>query len=225
MAELYLVRHGQAAFGTDNYDRLSPLGERQSRWLGEYFAERDLVFDRVYSGTLNRQRATVDAIVGGLGVRLAGEMLPELNEYDFAMLAQAYRGLSGARPPPPPGDHAAFYRLLKRALQAWAGNEIGTGLPETWQAFRDRTAAAVAKVRRSATKGERVLVVSSGGPIAAILGNVLALTDAQAIELNMQIYNTSVSRVYFNPQRIVLAAFNAVPHLDTPGRLDAITYG
>ncbi|HEX5612745.1 MAG TPA: phosphoglycerate mutase family protein, partial [Burkholderiales bacterium] len=47
MAELYLVRHAQASFGTEDYDRLSELGRRQARWLGEYFAERGMRFDRV----------------------------------------------------------------------------------------------------------------------------------------------------------------------------------
>ena len=40
MAELVLIRHGQASFGADDYDKLSDMGWRQSRWLGEYFAER-----------------------------------------------------------------------------------------------------------------------------------------------------------------------------------------
>ena len=31
MAELFLVRHAQAAFGTDDYDRLTELGHRQAR--------------------------------------------------------------------------------------------------------------------------------------------------------------------------------------------------
>lgn len=224
MAELYLVRHGQASFGSDNYDRLSPLGVRQSRWLGEYFAERDIGFDRVYAGTLQRQRATVDAIARGLGVPLVSEAHTGLDEYDFATLVQSYRRLSRSAAPPP-GDHAAYYRLLKRTLQAWASEKLDTELPESWQAFRDRTAAVVADIQSAAVKGERVLVVSSGGPIAAILGTVLELADAQAIELNMQLYNTSVSRFYFNTERIVLAAFNATPHLDVPGRFEAITYG
>ncbi len=34
MGTLYLVRHGQASFGSDDYDRLSPLGQRQSQRLG-----------------------------------------------------------------------------------------------------------------------------------------------------------------------------------------------
>lgn len=224
MAELFLVRHGQAAFGTDNYDCLSPLGERQSRWLGEYFAERNLGFDRVYSGTLQRQRATVDAIGEGLGVVLDAETKPDFDEYDFAALVTRYREVSGAAAPPA-GDHTAFYRLLKRALLAWAAGELGGDLRESWRDFRGRTAQAINGIQRGSAKGERVLAVSSGGPISAMLGTVLDLADAQAIELNLQLYNTSVSRLFFNDQRMVLAGFNAVPHLDTPARLDAITYG
>ena len=30
MSQLILVRHGQAAFLSDNYDQLSPLGEEQA---------------------------------------------------------------------------------------------------------------------------------------------------------------------------------------------------
>src|SRR5690606_40460973 len=40
MPLILLVRHAQASFGTDDYDRLSELGRQQARWLGEYFAAR-----------------------------------------------------------------------------------------------------------------------------------------------------------------------------------------
>ena len=40
MAEILMVRHGQAAFGTDDYDRLTEVGWEQSRLLGDYFARR-----------------------------------------------------------------------------------------------------------------------------------------------------------------------------------------
>ena len=36
MGTLYLVRHGQASFGADDYDQLSPLGQQQAVRLGEY---------------------------------------------------------------------------------------------------------------------------------------------------------------------------------------------
>ena len=67
MALLFLVRHGQASFGTAHYDRLSDLGRQQSRWLGEYFAERGLRFKRVVAGTLQRQQDTASEILTGMG--------------------------------------------------------------------------------------------------------------------------------------------------------------
>ena len=67
MAELYLVRHGQASFGAANYDQLSERGVQQSVWLGEYFAQRNLSFDRVICGTLRRHEQTVEAILRGMG--------------------------------------------------------------------------------------------------------------------------------------------------------------
>ena len=38
MATIYLVRHGQASFGKENYDQLSPRGWEQGRILGRWLA-------------------------------------------------------------------------------------------------------------------------------------------------------------------------------------------
>ena len=57
MSVIYLVRHGQASFGTDNYDQLSATGRQQVKLLGAYFAELGEPIDRIYSGALYRQRA------------------------------------------------------------------------------------------------------------------------------------------------------------------------
>ena len=50
MTRIVLVRHAQASFGTDDYDRLSPLGHQQAAWLAEYFKSHDLSFDRAIRG-------------------------------------------------------------------------------------------------------------------------------------------------------------------------------
>ena len=47
MSQVLLVRHGQASWGSDDYDVLSDLGERQSRMLGEALAARGVVPDLV----------------------------------------------------------------------------------------------------------------------------------------------------------------------------------
>ena len=48
MGTLYLVRHGQASFGADDYDVLSPLGHQQALRLGEDFAAKGMEIGRAH---------------------------------------------------------------------------------------------------------------------------------------------------------------------------------
>jgi broad specificity phosphatase PhoE len=222
MAELFVVRHGQASFGAEDYDRLSPLGERQGEWLGEYFAERGIAFDRVLAGSMRRQQSTAAAILRGLGASTACEELRGLDEYDFHAL---YRVASAEYPElqaPAAGSRAIYYAGLKRVLELWSEDRIGGALPETWTSFQRRVAAVREHIQ--GLGGRRVLVVSSGGIIAAIAQQVLQAPPATAIALNMQIRNTGVCHYYFNARSIRLASFNNLPHLDRPERLDSISY-
>jgi broad specificity phosphatase PhoE len=52
MTSLLLVRHGQAPYGSANYDLLSPLGERQSHRLGAWLTRQGLKFGGCWSGPL-----------------------------------------------------------------------------------------------------------------------------------------------------------------------------
>ena len=85
MGTLYLVRHGQASFGADDYDQLSDLGRRQSVRLGQYLRERygeGLRFNAVLTGTLRRQIGTWQGIAEGGGFDAPHVSWPGLNEYD-----------------------------------------------------------------------------------------------------------------------------------------------
>src|SRR4029453_8057845 len=91
MSTLYLVRHGQASFGTDNYDQLSATGRAQAQALGRYFAGLGERIDRIYSGSLQRQLQTAEVLVAELG---GGN--PEIgidaafNEYDSDVILQTF---------------------------------------------------------------------------------------------------------------------------------------
>src|SRR2546429_3014043 len=83
MGRLYLVRHAQAAFLSQNYDQLSALGEKQARLLGEYWAHRNVFFDRVCSGPAIRHRHTAQLV--SEAYRKAGRDFPPptiANEFD-----------------------------------------------------------------------------------------------------------------------------------------------
>ena len=69
-----------------------------------------------------------------------------------------------------------------------------------------------------------VLLVSSGGPIATAVGHVLGTSPETTIELNLRIRNSSVTEFAFTPKRHMLVTYNTLPHLDTPGHTDWITY-
>jgi broad specificity phosphatase PhoE len=223
MAEFYMVRHGQASFGSADYDRLSRLGEQQAFWLGQYFLERDIHFDRVIIGTQLRHRQSADNICRGSGQRIAFDAHPGLDEYDFDALFAAVGAEHAQLKQTDTSDKRAFYRSLKQVLQLWMEDKLTAAAPESWTAFGERVAAARSFIRCSGAR--RVLVISSGGPIGMMARQVLAAPASIAIELNLQVKNTSFSHYYFNQQSVQLASFNNIPHLDVPGRLDSISYG
>lgn len=223
MAQLYLVRHGQASFGSADYDQLSELGGQQSHWLGRYWAERGMQFDRVFIGTQLRHRQTADGICRGIGQSPTFSEHPGLNEYDFHALYKALGNEHAAIERLATADKRSFYQGLKHVLQLWALDQLAGPLPESWNAFAQRVDDARRFIQQCGS--QRVLVVSSGGPIGMIVRQVLQAHAHSAIELNLQVINTGISHFYFNERVLRLASFNNIPHLDLPDRLHAISYG
>ena len=89
MMRLLAVRHGQASAGTDDYDRLSAVGVKQSERLGQWLADAKLRPRRVLLGGMRRHQQTLDALLSGYGDTLpTAEYLDDLNEFDHeAVLA------------------------------------------------------------------------------------------------------------------------------------------
>ncbi len=223
MATLYLVRHGQASFAAENYDRLSPLGLQQSVWLGEYFAERGIVFSHAVCGTLDRQRQTARAILETMGSALAAEEHPGWNEYSGEALYKAYLGDEWAQARAK-GDVRAVYRTIKAALEAWSEDRLQGELPETWRGFGERVAAAMQSACAGLPNDAVVLAASSGGAIGRGVADLLQAPARAAIELNLQFRNSGYCEIFFSQRSMRLVSMNCVPHLDRSDRRDAITY-
>jgi len=219
MAEVLLVRHAQASFGADDYDKLSALGWRQSRWLGEHFGERGIAFDRVVRGSLRRHAQTLAGIEEGMGAPLAAAEDERLNEYQADALLRAHTGKDEFQKE---GDRREHFRLLRQALYAWTDGDLRIESQLRFGAFRDRVLGALAEIR--AADAKRVLVVSSGGPISTILAEVLGMPWRGVVDLNLQTRNTGITELQTGSRRIHCVSFNNVPHLDRPDRPEAITY-
>jgi len=130
MGSLYLVRHGQASFGADDYDHLSDLGRRQSVRLGAYWRERGMAFDAVITGTLKRHRQTWEGIAEGLGIGPEDVLpWPGLNEYDSEAIIATVHPAKLAKPDSPE-MYRHHFRLLRDGLGAWMqGKTQPAGMP------------------------------------------------------------------------------------------------
>jgi broad specificity phosphatase PhoE len=213
MGTLYLVRHGQASFGADDYDQLSARGREQAVRLGTYWRERGLRFDAVLSGTLRRHAQTFEGIAEGLQAAPEPLCLPGLNEYDSHALIHAIHPTPLPRPDTPE-LYRQHFRLLCDALAQWmAGTISPAGMP-SWVEFSGGVRDALEHVRQRHA-GQNVLLVSSGGPISTAVGLVLSTPPEATLALNMRIRNSAVTEFSISPKRLMLQTFNALPHLDT----------
>ncbi len=214
------VRHGQASYGSDDYDRLSELGWRQGRRLGQWLARHGYVFDRVVAGAMRRHRETAEAIADAY--REGGGALPEatvdadLNEFDHRAVVARFlaenptAALPAREVRPTPQE---VMRLLHGALTRWASGAWDGQLEEGWRAFGARVQRGAERLRPALAAGERVLLVSSGGTLTRIALAALEAPDARAVELNLALRNAALCEFHLVGDALRLGSWNGLPHL------------
>jgi len=234
LSELILVRHGQASFGAESYDKLSPLGVHQVEILAKYWQTLGEQFDHLYSGELVRQIETAECLRALLPAQLAPQVLPGLNEYNGEPIIRLYlrdhaqsEGF-GADLKLPITDRKTFQLVLEAATAHWIE---GTLQPsgedndfESWRDFQCRVHGALDELMLRHTGGSRVLVSTSGGVIALALQRALQLPDAQTIATNWMVKNSSVTRLVYGRGKVSLATFNSLSHLEVPAWRELITF-
>ncbi|HLJ85943.1 MAG TPA: histidine phosphatase family protein [Candidatus Angelobacter sp.] len=236
MSLLFLVRHGQASFLEQNYDKLSAVGEAQARLLGEYWAERKVVFDRVFTGPRVRQRETA-RIAGevctqkGLpwpepivmrefdeysGEAVMDQALPGLVETDSKIreLSLAFRNAGSLRE-----QHSTFQRLFEAVISKWVAGELKVENIESWPEFSARVQRGLVQISSNGGGGERVAVFSSAGPIGVGVQYALELAPTVTLKLVWMVRNCSLNEFLFSRERFTMSTFNAAPHLDDPSML------
>ncbi len=234
MSELILVRHGQASFGADSYDKLSPLGLRQVDILSRHWQTLGDYLDVCYAGTLQRQQQTAAALLPQVKSPQIN-IHPGLNEYNGEALIRIFLRDHAVKEGflEQPGqaftDRKRFQLVLEAAAQHWID---GTLEPregedddfEPWRVFQGRVHAVCSELMSAHTSGARVLVSTSGGVIALALQYALRLPDNQAIATNWMINNSSVTRLVYGRGKVSLAGFNVLSHLETPELRELITF-
>ena len=236
MSVLTLVRHGQASFLEENYDRLSLLGEAQARALGQFWVRQGLRIDQIFSGP--RVRHIRSAEVVGEVFRSAGlhwpspTIIEEFDEYQAEGLmrhampllrerSEHIRSLehSFRRSEDPDQKRKAFERLFQTVTSMWVGREFAVDGIESWQDFSRRVPEGVQQVKSVSTNGQRIVVFTSSGPIAVAAQMALDLSPQKTLELSWMMHNGAYAEFLFSGERFCLSAFNASPHLRDPSLL------
>lgn len=215
MAEIILVRHGQAmSHATDEagYDRLSDLGREQATWLGAHLQATNPHFDRVITGTLARQTGTARAM--GYEITAQDDRFNELRYFALAQALEAQHGI------PAPRDATEFATHLPQVIDHWTQDRIAD-IPESFSAFAGRVSAAIDGLCEA---HGRILIVTSGGVIGMAMRHALGLQNGGMSRMMLQIMNSSVHRLEYVHGMLMVGTFNATPHLDTPERAHARTY-
>jgi broad specificity phosphatase PhoE len=213
MGVVLLVRHGQASFGADDYDVLSETGVEQSGFLGRALVAQGIAPQAVVHGAMKRQRDTATAMAEAGGWAVTPELDEGWNEFDHvAVVARGLDETGRAQL----DDRRAFQRLFEEATSRWSGGEHDEEYDETWPAFLARTSEALG--RAFAREGVTV-VVSSGGPIAAVCASLVdPVAEPAAVPRLWNAFNTvtanaSVTRILEGSTGRRLLSFNEHSHL------------
>jgi len=233
MTALYLVRHAQASFGTHDYDRLSPRGREQARLMGQYFAHATPQLHALHCGEMQRHRETAQAVIdarraAGLGelaiatdarlneLDVAGQfqhLIPRIPDADGTLVALREQSRTSS---------SAYQQLLRRVYRHWQELTEPVADLESWDAFARRVWEAVEAVAQDTPPGGSAIIVTSGGVIASVAQQLLALPREEAYPLFEVLRNCSVSQLLHDRRRMSIATYNECSYLEVFEQLHGI---
>ena len=236
MAHLHLIRHGQASFGGPNYDRLSPLGQRQAALTGQHLKQLGLKFAAVYSGDMQRQADTADIAAREHGGMPAREVIAAFNEYDADGLFKCYlpaalkadaelAAMLAADRSVLFRDRRTFQRAFVHLAACWQRGDVSEhGEMESWTAFVTRVEGGLRGLHERHGKDEHVAVFTSGGAISIAVRAALKLADDMTLRVNWGIPNASITRLQARRSGFYLRELNNIAHLELAADPGLITY-
>ncbi len=226
MAWIYLVRHGQASFLSEDYDRLSDTGKFQAMLLGQEFARCGVRFDAVITGSLLRQQQTAGYILEAMGAaETRTQERPGLNEFYPEVWTSIAKELARedhtlrhhlialrSQERAPHADRWENYLTLTLAvLTAWVENRFPGLAIESFADFTKRVYASMEGLPDA--PDAKILVVSSSTPSALLIGRGLELGAGESLRFMRWLYNTSWSLLHASGSLIETVSFNDHTHL------------
>ncbi|MEE4277532.1 MAG: histidine phosphatase family protein [Halieaceae bacterium] len=215
MASIYLIRHGQASFGSENYDRLSALGETQAELIGAHLARTGVRFDAAYSGTLERQRRTAtlalqaqeDAPALQIDERLdevrndehLEYLLPRVLEKRPELQELIDAGLNSSK---------RFQKIIEAVFNYWVSPECTEEAIQSWEDYSSGVQSMLRDIINAQGAGRSTAVFTSGGTIAVFVAAVLGLPGSRTYQFYEPVFNCSITQLFYSRDRVSLSYFN-----------------
>lgn len=225
MATLYLIRHGQASFGAENYDKLSELGCRQAHIAGEYFRDYGIQFDAVYSGDLSRQRETARLAIASQPQEVLHHidarfneikndeqlkyLLPEVVKRDPKIQALVEKNLKASKD---------YQKLIEAVFNYWVTPACDDARIQSWANFSGGARQALQDVMQEQGSGKTIGIFTSGGTVATLVAQILGLSGEQTYQLYEPIFNCSVTQLFYNGSKVSLSYYNDRSFLQVLGK-------
>jgi len=233
MATLYLIRHGQASFGQENYDQLSDLGLEQASRLGQVFGQRLPKFDAVCLGTMERHKQTAINCLAGCNQKfdhVEPQFDAQWNEYDHQDILRQFRPefINSKRMMEYLAKQAnpkmAFEADFNGAIDRWMAGKNDDDYLESWSEFTSRVHRAFNMALSKNSDKKNIAVFTSGGPISLVSQHLLGVPSEKIMQLNWTLLNCGVTKVVSTGSRVFVASLNEHTHFEGAANKRFISY-
>ena len=207
MGSLYLIRHGQASFGSQNYDELSPLGHQQGHAVGRALRARGVAPEVVVAGTMQ--------VHAGVN-EFDHENVIEVAEPRYADKALMMAEMAASGDP-----RRAFQSFFQDAVSRWVAGHHDAEYLEPWSVFKLRCVSTLDELVRLTPPKGQAMVFTSGGFISVVCAHLLGLHDTQAFTINWTLANAGITKVNVGRDGLHLLSVNEHAHVEgtTPSLL------
>lgn len=233
MTSIYLIRHGQASFGQENYDQLSDLGMQQAARLGSQLSQRLAMFDVINLGSMWRHEQTASHCLAEFGVDFCNsgaQVNAGWNEYnhqeilkvhrpEFATVASMTQFVKQQTNP-----RAFFEQEFNAAIDRWISGVHDQDYSESWHSFNQRVHAALEQVLSDHPNAKSIAVFTSGGPISLISQALLGVPAYKIMQMNWTLLNCGVTKIVSTGERRFLSSLNEHTHFEGTENKHLITY-
>ncbi|TCB56616.1 histidine phosphatase family protein [Acinetobacter terrae] len=201
MTTIYLIRHGQASFGAESYDKLSPNGELQAKLLGQYFNQILKEEPYVVAGSMQRHQQTANLALAECFPETEMQTDSAWNEFNHQQVFAQYEPrfnephLLKQDVENEVNPRAYLAKIFEGAIERWTGGDYHHEYDESWPDFKSRVETALQNLcdELAKTKPRYAVVFTSGGVISVAAGKLLELNANRTFALNWAITNTSIT--------------------------------